>query len=107
MSEPQVFLDCISTTPIDPRVIEAMQRAWRGHGANPASQHSLGRKARRVLEDASEGIIGLLGATTGGMDADPLIFTSGGTEANNLAILGLAYVASIDTRPGPGAPQRH
>jgi cysteine desulfurase len=89
MSEPPIYLDCNSTTPIDRRVVEAMKRAWRDHGANPASQHSLGRKARRVLEDAREGIAELLGARTGGMDADQVIFTSGGTEANNLALCGL------------------
>src|SRR6476619_2838259 len=67
-----------------------MDRAWKDCGANPASQHSLGRKARRTLEEAREGILELLGAKTGGMEADQLIFTSGGTEANNLAIFGLA-----------------
>src|SRR5262245_31045617 len=66
-----------------------MIRAWKECGANPASQHSPGRNARRGSEDAREGIAKLLGAKTGGMDADQLIFTSGGTEANNLALLGL------------------
>jgi len=84
-----IYLDNNSTTPIDPRVVDAMIRAWKECGANPASQHSPGRNARRVLEDAREGIAKLLGAKTGGMDADQLIFTSGGTEANNLALLGL------------------
>src|SRR6476619_864156 len=84
-----------------------MDRAWKDCGANPASQHSLGRKARRTLEEAREGILELLGAKTGGMDADQLILTSGGTEANNLAILGLSYIASIETKTGPGDPQRH
>jgi cysteine desulfurase len=67
-----------------------MARAWTDCGANPASQHGPGRKARRMLEEAREGIAELLGAKTGGMDADRVIFTSGGTEANNLAILGLS-----------------
>src|SRR5438105_7197581 len=67
-----------------------MCRAWKECGANPASQHSLGRKARRMLEEAREGIAELLGAKTGGMDADQVIFTSGGTEANNLAIFALS-----------------
>jgi cysteine desulfurase len=84
-----IYLDNNSTTPIDPRVVEAMARAWKDCGANPASQHALGRHARRLLEDAREGIAELLGAKTGGMDADQLIFTSGGTEANNLALFGL------------------
>lgn len=97
MSEPPIYLDCNSTTPIDPRVVEAMTRAWRDCGANPASQHAAGRKVRRMLEDAREGIAESLGAKTGGMDADQLIFTSGGTEANNLAVFGL--LAGI--KPGP------
>ncbi|MCI0361085.1 MAG: aminotransferase class V-fold PLP-dependent enzyme [Planctomycetaceae bacterium] len=89
MPEPPIYLDHNSTTPIDPRVVEAMHRAWRDGGANPASQHGPGRAARRMLEEAREGIAELLGAKTGGMDADRVIFTSGGTEANNLAIFGL------------------
>ncbi len=84
-----IYLDHNSTTPIDPRVVEAMVRAWTDCGANPASQHAPGRQARRMLEEAREGIAELLGAKTGGMDADRVIFTSGGTEANNLAIFGL------------------
>jgi cysteine desulfurase len=87
---PADLLDHNSTTPIDPRVVEAMARAWHDCGANPASQHAPGRKARRMLEEAREGIAELLGAKTGGMDADQVIFTSGGTEANNLALFGLA-----------------
>ena len=90
MTSAPIYLDNNSTTPIDPRVVEAMCRAWRECGANPASQHSLGRGARRILEEAREGILELLGAKTGGMNADQLIFTSGGTEANNLALFGMA-----------------
>jgi cysteine desulfurase len=99
---PTIYLDNNSTTPIDPRVVDAMTRAWRDCGSNPASQHSLGRKARRMLEEAREGILQLLGAKTGGMDADQLVLTSGGTEANNLALLGLATIPSAGTQPGPG-----
>jgi cysteine desulfurase len=103
---PSIYLDNNSTTPIDPRVVEAMSRAWRDGGANPASQHTPGRKARRMLEEAREGIAELLGAKTGGMDADQVIFTSGGTEANNLALLGLAG-AMPWTKTLPGGPQHH
>ncbi len=84
-----IYLDNNSTTPIHPEVAEAILRAATDLVGNPASQHSLGRKARRVLEEVREGIVSLLGGTTGGMDADRLIFTSGGTEANQLAIRGL------------------
>ena len=84
-----IYLDNNSTTPIHPEVAEAILRAATDLVGNPASQHSLGRKARRVLEEVREGIVSLLGGKTGGMDADRLIFTSGGTEANQLAIRGL------------------
>lgn len=89
MTAGAIYLDNNATTPLDPRVLEAMTRAWTDGGANPGSQHALGRKARRLLEDAREGTAALLGAKTGGMDADHLIFTSGGTEANNLVLFGL------------------
>src|SRR5262245_25401324 len=89
MPQSPIYLDNNATTPIDSRVVEAMARAWEKWGANPASQHEPGRKARRMLEEAREGIAVLLGAKTSGMDADRVIFTSGGTEANNLAVLGL------------------
>lgn len=84
-----IYLDHNATTPLDPRVLEAMVRVWRDCGANPASQHAAGRAARRLVEEAREGILSLLGGNTTGMAADRLIFTSGGTEANHLALHGL------------------
>jgi cysteine desulfurase len=84
-----IYLDHNATTPLDPRVLDAMNRVWRDHGANPASQHAAGRKTRRVLEEAREGLLELLGGKTTGMQADRLIFTSGGTEANHLTLHGL------------------
>jgi cysteine desulfurase len=95
-----IYLDNNATTPLDPRVAEAIMRAWQECGANPASQHGPGRKARRMLEAARDGIAALLGAKTTGMDADQVIFTSGGTEANNLALLGLR--ASRNGKQGTG-----
>lgn len=89
MSSVPIYLDNNSTTPLHPEVAETMLRAAKDLVGNPASQHSVGRKTRRVLEEAREGIVSLLGGKTGGMDADKLIFTSGGTEANQLAIRGL------------------
>lgn len=84
-----IYLDNNATTPLLPEVADAMREAALRFPANPASQHRAGQAARRVLEEARERIALLLGAKTSGMDADRLIFTSGGTEANNLAILGL------------------
>ena len=57
---------------------------------NPSSQHSAGRRARNALEEAREGIGRILGAEIDQFDADRVIFTSGGTEANHLALVGLA-----------------
>lgn len=105
MNSPAIYLDNNSTTPILPEVAEAMVRAWQDLAGNPASQHSFGRKARRVLEEAREGIVSLLGGKTGGMEGDTLIFTSGGTEANQLAIRGLVNlrceVSDSETKRAP------
>jgi cysteine desulfurase len=89
-NESMIYLDHNSTTPIDPAVADAMLEVYRAGYVNPASQHQLGQKARRLLEETREAILALLGGKTTGMDADRLIFTSGGTEANNLMLRGLA-----------------
>jgi cysteine desulfurase len=80
-----IYLDHASTTPVLPEVWEAMRPYAVEHFGNPASAHAAGRKARRALEDARERVASLLGASP-----DEVIFTSGATEANNLAIFGLA-----------------
>jgi cysteine desulfurase len=90
MTNDVIYLDCNSTTPIDPRVAEAVAECYAAGYGNPASPHQLGRQARRVLESAREGVASILGADLTGRNADRVIFTSGGTEANNLAIRGLA-----------------
>lgn len=85
-----IFLDHASTTPILPEVAEAIH-ACLGEGlGNPASAHAQGRRARARLEDAREGMAEILGLDLGARPADRLILTSGGTEANNLALAGLA-----------------
>ncbi len=84
-----IYLDHNSTTPLDPRVADAIRAAGLEFGGNPASQHRTGQSARRRLEQARTHIVEMLGGVTWGVDPDRLIFTSGGTEANNLAILGL------------------
>jgi cysteine desulfurase len=84
-----IYLDHNATTPLLPAVAEAMQACWARPHLNPASQHEFGRRARRALEDARERIGHLVGAKVTGRDADRIVFTSGGTEANNLAIRGL------------------
>lgn len=84
-----IYLDNNATTPIHPEVAAAMQECHGSGLANPASQHSAGRRARKILEEARDEIAEILGARTEGMSADRLIFTSGGTESNNLALRGL------------------
>ena len=89
-SKPEpIYLDHNATTPLLPAVVEAMRAVHERPLLNPASQHEFGRQARRVLEDARERIGQLVGADMSGRNADRVIFTSGGTEANNLAIRGL------------------
>lgn len=92
-----IYLDHNATTPTRPEVIESMTACWRAGLANPASQHRLGQQARRVLEQARQKIALLLGADLSGSRGDRLIFTASGTEANNLAILGIVRAS----QPGP------
>jgi cysteine desulfurase len=87
MADP-INLDHNATTPCLPEVIEAMA-PWFGHAANPASPHQIGRKARQALDDARERSASRLGAWP-----DELVFTSGATESNQAALLGLAPVGS-------------
>ena len=77
-------LDSNATTPLHPAAWEAMRSLMLDNSGNASSAHALGRKARRQLETAREEVAALLGAK-----AEEVIFTSGATEANNLAIFGL------------------
>ena len=80
-----IYLDYNATTPIDPQVAEAMLPFVHGLFGNPSSSHSFGLKSRQGVEQAREQVSDLLGCSS-----DDLIFTSGGTEANNHAIKGVA-----------------
>ena len=85
-----INLDHNATTAIHPEVFRAMADCYlAGHG-NAASSHRLGRRARQVVEDARDEIGQILGTDTTGIQADRIVFTSGGTETNNLAVFGLA-----------------
>lgn len=80
-----IYLDHAATTPLDPRVRDAML-PWLdadSHFGNPASDHALGRKARAAVERARAQVAALLGA-----GADEIVWTSGATESNNLALKG-------------------
>jgi cysteine desulfurase len=79
-----IYLDYNATTPVDPRVAEAMQPFLSGCYGNPSSSHRLGREARQALNHARSQVASCLGC-----DADEIVFTSGGSEANNTAIRGV------------------
>jgi cysteine desulfurase len=79
-----IYLDNNASTPVLPAVWEAMRPFLSEVHGNPASAHQFGRQARRALEDAREKIAALLDA-----HPDEVLFTSGATEANNLALFGL------------------
>jgi len=81
-----IYLDNAASTRPAPEVLEAVAQAARDHFANPSSAHSLGAAAARALEDARERVARLLGATAPG----EIIFTSGGTEADALGLVGAA-----------------
>ena len=93
------YLDNNATTIIRPEVVDAMTECLAAGYANPASQHAEGRRARKVLEEAREGIGHILGARQDSVHADRIIFTSGGTEANNLALAGRFPPESGDSDP--------
>ena len=80
-----IYLDYNATTPLCQPAREAMEPYFGRHFGNPSSIHVAGREARAAIDDARDRIAALLHVRP-----NELIFTSGGTESNNLAILGLA-----------------
>lgn len=82
----KVYLDHNATAPLDPQVLEAMMPYLREEFGNASSIHQWGRRARAALEDSRAKIATLLGA-----EKDCVVFTGGGTEADNLAIKGVAW----------------
>lgn len=80
-----IYLDHHATTPCDPRVVEAMLPYFSHYFGNASSAHELGTQAANAVETAREQVAALLGASSG-----EIIWTSGATEANNIAIFGLA-----------------
>ncbi|MDO8879190.1 MAG: cysteine desulfurase family protein [Coriobacteriia bacterium] len=80
------YLDYAATTPVDPRVVEAMLPYFTERFGNANSLYALGREAARALEDARERVARSIDAAR----PDEIIFTSGGTESDNTALIGLA-----------------
>ena len=89
-----IYADYQATTPVDPRVVEKMAPHWCESFGNPhSSDHVVGWQAAKTVAQSKTAVAGLIGA-----DPDEIIFTSGATEANNLALFGLARRAPAGRR---------
>src|SRR6201992_1859012 len=99
-TSPVVYLDHAATTPLLPEAIDAMTEELVRLG-NPSSLHGAGRRARRVVEESREQIAEVFGAR-----ASEVIFTGGGTEADNLAVKGLYWARQGGRQGGPGKRRR-
>ena len=86
----KVYLDNAATTELDAEVLDVMLRSMKTDYGNPSSSHSFGRKTRSVIETSRKSIADLLNA-----DASEIFFTSGGTEADNMAIRGAVRDAGV------------
>jgi cysteine desulfurase len=81
----RIYLDHAATTPIHPEVLSSMVKVMEAEYGNPSSIHHFGREARKILDETRSVLAGSIGTK-----ANNIIFTSGGTEADNLAIIGYA-----------------
>ncbi|MFH1099080.1 MAG: aminotransferase class V-fold PLP-dependent enzyme, partial [Candidatus Uhrbacteria bacterium] len=86
-SEPNrhVYLDHAATTPVDPRVVEAMQPYFSNEYGNPSALYASGRQARSTIDVARSTVARVFGCAS-----EEIIFTGSGTESDNLAVLGVA-----------------
>lgn len=90
-----IYLDHSATTPSDPRVVEKMLPYWTTHFGNPSSLHTIGKTAANAVDEAREIVASVLNS-----DPSEIIFTSGGTESNNLALRGI--MRGVQQRKGHG-----
>ena len=88
-----IYLDHNATTPVAPAVLEAMLPFLRDEFANASSVHSPGQRARAAVDEARESVAALIGAKP-----SEIVFTSGGTEADNLAILGVIKASNVPNK---------
>ena len=95
----RVYMDNASTTPVDPEVIKAMLPYYKDHFGNASSLHSFGRDSRKALEESREKIANLINA-----EKKEIIFTAGGTESDNIAIIGTAMRFNKLLRERPDGP---
>jgi cysteine desulfurase len=92
MTSQRIYLDHSATTPADPRVVAAMLPYLTGKAGNASSVHSFGQEARAAVDRARRQVAALLSARQ-----NEIVFVSGGTEANNLAIRGLCEASNLPT----------
>ncbi len=86
MDKPSVYLDHAATTPVDPRVVEAMQPYWSQVYGNTSSIHAVGRAALKALDEARQTVANVLGC-----HPIEVVFTGCGTESDNLAVRGAVF----------------
>src|SRR5262247_2965448 len=89
----RVYFDYNATTPLSPEAIEAISRTTRDVFGNPSSVHHFGQQAKAVLDEARSAVAALLNA-----DPSEVVFTSGGTEADNFALRGAAEAMEASGR---------
>jgi len=104
-----IYLDHNASTPVDPEVTDAVYAVLRTNFGNPSSGHDIGIRARSSMEKARLQVAGLIGASP-----EEVVFTSGGTESNNLAIMGMALkkkkghiITSVIEHPSVTNPCRY
>lgn len=95
MNRTEIYLDHAATTPVDPTVVDAMLPYFHERYGNPSSIYAAGRQARAALDQSRAGLATILGC-----QARELVFTSGGTESDNLAIKGAAWWGRLHGRGG-------
>jgi len=109
--QPLIYLDHNATTPVAPEVLDAMLPYLRDQYGNPSSDHPYGRRAAAAVDEARARVADLIGA-----DPADIVFTSGGTESNNLAIRGTAaatapgrrrIITTVLEHPATTAPCQH
>ena len=89
----RIYLDHNATTPLHPEVLERMTGVLRDEFGNPSSVHHFGQRAKAVLDDARTAVAALIGA-----EPSEMVFTSGGTEADNFALRGVAEALEVTGR---------
>ena len=97
----RIYLDHNATTPLDPRVLDAMLPVLREGYGNPSSLHWFGQQARALLDDARAQVARLIGATP-----SEIVFTGSGTEADNMAVRGVLGVIKQGQAPGSSREPR-